>query len=709
MDNFYLSLQSKYAIFYILITLMALTVSVWSYRHLVPEISKSKRALLIALRTAGIALIGILLVEPIITHYAEKRNGTRLGVAIDLSSSMAFMDSGSPRYAGALQALEKDLPGNVSKIYYGFADSVISLKVLPRTDQFAGQATNLAEGLTRPLASDPDELGALLVVTDGAGNIGLDPLAAVGKIDVPVYSLVVGGALSQKDVFISNIDYPSVAYTNTEFVVNAIVGSYGYQGQVALLEIRDANRIVGSEKIILPADGAVTGIAFKMTFPDEGAKQLKAAIAKFDDEVSAANNTRSFSIKLLKDKIDILLLSASLNWEYAFLNNALNADQHLAVKSAIAGRQGGFAANDLPTTLDGWRKFDLIIAIDANARLVGSQVNNLKAVIENGAGFLYIAGTRSASSPLGGWDELLPVESNGRTSLEHGEFSPLPNKQAVARSVTDIEGFRWADIHPLEYIFSNLKIKPDAITFLDVIGPNNLHLPLLTGGRVQHGKTAALTGFPWWPRGFQPNAGNDLITGARQFWGNLVRWLVTRDDLNKFILATEKSVYKLGEPVEFQATLFDGSYNLVSDATIHLNIIDSTQAKREFQLTGSQPGQYTGIYGSPAAGKYDYEGFALVDDDTVGVAKGSFMVETFSLEMENLSANYPLMQQLSSLTGGKSYHTDNFSAFSQDLKLNIKTADIFSEYRMTGNTYILIILIAAFALEWGIRKFSQLP
>ena len=83
-------------------------------------------------------------------------------------------------------------------------------------------------------------------------------------------------------------------------------------------------------------------------------------------------------------------------------------------------------------------------------------------------------------------------------------------------------------------------------------------------------------------------------------------------------------------------------------------------------------------------------------------------MESFSLEMENPSANFALMEQIAAVTSGKSYTPDNFNQFSKDLKLNIKKSDIFTEHRLTGNIYILLVIILSFALEWGIRKFSQL-
>jgi hypothetical protein len=240
------------------------------------------------------------------------------------------------------------------------------------------------------------------------------------------------------------------------------------------------------------------------------------------------------------------------------------------------------------------------------------------------------------------------------------------------------------------------------------MGRGNSNNPVLIGNKYKAGKTAVITAYPWWPRYFRPQASNQSVQGIGKFWGNLVRWLVAREDLDKFNLASDKAVYKLGEPVSFNAILFDDSYNLVSGAQVNLEIQDSAGVSREFQLSGMQPGRYSGVLGSPASGKYTYDGYAIVDGDTTGKAHGEYLIEAFGLEMENPSANYALMQQIAALTGGQSYNIDDYSSFKQDLKFKTKRAESFSEYQATGDFYILIIIIALFAGEWGIRKFSQL-
>ena len=708
MNNFTLSLQSGLIAVYIIIALAALALSWWSYRNLVPQISSLKRGFLITLRTLGIFLLALLLIEPLLTKYSEKTTGNKLGLALDLSSSMQIDDDGVSRYESLAEAV-----GNISQSqsnieYFGFSDTLIELDGLPDSSKFSGRATDLGLALTKPVDLATDQLGALLIITDGAGNIGADPLAVAMKSDIPVYSLVVGKAISFNDIAITKVDFPPVSYINTEITVGVEVKSSGYEGRAVLVEISDKGKVISSKKVSLPSDGAHINIEFPLTLTEEGAHTLKAAISGFEDEAYGDNNSRSFSLKLLKDKTKILCISGALNWEYTFIQRAFSADPHFELKTAMAGSNRTIAARELPVNLDLWKEYDLIIALDTPSGAIASQINNLKAAVESGTGFLYIAGNESRGERLGGWDEILPVKATGHTSLKTGEFFPTPGHQAIVKTITDIENLDWNSLSPIEYLYDNLALENNAIVFLDVVENDRDHYPVLTGGFYKNGKTAAITGYPWWKRSFRQNGGTQLDDGIARFWGNLVRWLVAREDLDKFNLVSDKAVYRLGEPVAFDATLFDDSYNLLSGARIILNIADSAGVSREFNLSATEAGRYSGVYGSPSAGKYKFTGYAVAENDTIGIARGEFFVETFGLEMENPSANYSIMSQIASLTGAKSYTIDNFANFQNDLILKTGIEDIFQEYRLTGNTFILIILILLFALEWGIRKFSQL-
>jgi len=705
-DVFSLSFQGV-NIIYIFLGMASLVISWWSYSGTVPQISSFKKYLLLILRSLGIFLIAILLIEPLLTVFSEKVTGSRIGVFVDISSSMNFKEKDAERYKTARDTYNQHKPSHIPASFYGFADTLIELNDFPDSTMFVGQATDIARVFTTSINNN-EELGVLLFITDGANNIGMDPLKAASTIGLPVYSLVTGSSISRKDIFISSVDYPPVGYTNTEFQIKVEIGANGYQGKTGQLEIRDGKRVLGSQHVAFPVDAAYAIAEFKLSIADAGVKDLKAVISGFDDETYKDNNIRNFSIKFLKDKINILLLSSSLNWEFTYLKKVLEGDQHFKLSTAIARRKGGFYANELPASLDAWKEIELVITVDLDSRAIGSQLNNMKAAIESGTGFLYIAGNNSMMFRSGGWDKLLPVKPGSKTAVANGEFFPAPGKQARVRAIMDIEGLNWEELPPLKTVITGLDIDSKAIIFLDIVDDIGNHWPVLTGGLFERGKIAAMTGYPWWPRYFRPGSSSLDAKHMEKFWGNLVRWLVVREDLERFNLAPDKIVYKLGEPVNFAATVFDDNYNLLSGVRIEVVIADSSGVQRELQLTGRKPGQYDGTFGSPAAGKYNYDTYAIIDNDTLAVKSGSFIVESFGLEMENPSANFALMEQIAAVAGGKSYTPDNFNQFTKDLKLNIKKSDVFTEHRLTGNIYILLVIILLFALEWGIRKFSQL-
>jgi len=707
-NHFTLNLQSQHIVLAILLTVLALLISWWSYRN-VGGISFAKRYLLIGLRTLGIALVGFLLLEPLLTVFGQKITGNKLGVLVDLSASMNIVETGGQRWAKAESAFEKVMPSNIQTRYFGFSDTLVKLDDIPDSAAFVGQATDLAMGLELPLVESNEDIGAMLVLTDGASNIGEDPIKASEMIDIPVYSLVVGNVISRKDLSIAKINYQPIAYINTETSVEVEYSATGYAGQFAQLEIRDHKKTLVSKRVTLPADGALASEEFRLNIPEAGVKLLEVSITSFPDESYKDNNSRHFQIKFLKDKIRILLLSAKLDWEYSFLKRALESDRHIEIKAALGDRQGNFNASDLPMPPDGWTNQDLVIVINSAAGALGSHINELQAAIKAKTGFLFIAGSDSRVLQVNSWKEILPIDIDNRAGQVPGEFWPQPLETPRAKAILDIEGLDWDKQPPLKYMVAPVTLKPSGWAMMDLKGSTGERWPAIAAGNYGQGKTIAVLGYPWWNRQFKQSADPLEIKRIYQFWGNLVRWLVTRDDLEKFNVATDKAVYKLGEPIMVSATVFDDNYNLVSGAKISLMIADSAGTKRELQLGPEQPGRYAGEYGTPSAGSYTYNAAAVSGNDTLGKKQGTFVVESASLELENPSANFDLMRRISENTGGESYTIDNFSQFPQNLKLKLQKSEVFSEHRPINGMPVLVLVIILFSAEWAIRKFSQLP
>jgi len=699
-----LSLEINPVLVYLPLLLVALAVAWLSYRRKLPQQFPAYLiALLLTLRTAGILLIGIMLCEPILALTKNRKIGDRLAVVLDLSSSMKIADSGVERWriADSLRRTRDFLDGD--NILLGFADSLWRLDFWPDSAAYSGRATNLAAALRLQGFPDREKVGAMLVITDGSVNVGMDPLRAASEIDIPVYSLVVGGLVRGHDTRIVKIDAPSIAYSNTEFEMEVIIGGFGHEGEDARIEISEGRTLLQSTKVKLPPDGAVASTKFKLTFPQHGLKSIRASITKFDDDDNPENNSRSFLLKVLKDKISIVIVALTLDWELSFLKNALEEDGHFKIDIALAGGQTGMFWGNLPAA-DQWSKYDLIIVIDGDPRLFGGQSGNIQTAVKGGCGFLYLAGVGSNRTRLQNWGELLPIKVTEKTEIIKGEFFPVPATEWLARSLASIEDYDWENAAPVGFLVAPVETKSGSQVILETKAANQNN-PVCLGGQYGAGKTAVMLGFPWWPRQFQVEKSR---AGIGRFWANMVRWLIIREDMDRFTISMSEDVLKLGQAVEFDAELLDNSYNLIQGGKIEVELSDSSSEKRRIILAEFQPGRYRGFFNPPAAGRYEFSAAALHDGDTIARKSGSFLVESASLEQENPSSNPALMKKIAEMTGGKSYTAADFAKFRDELKLKTGVVEESKEYRPIESLAVLLMIIGIFSAEWAIRKFNQL-
>ncbi len=700
-----LSLGFNPVLIYLLIVIAALAVAWFSYRG---KWSKQYPSLLVillfSLRAAGMISIGVLLCEPILALTESSKIGDRLALVLDLSSSMTIKDSGIQRWELADSLLRSQNFPDRDNIVLGFSDTLRPLDAWPDSTAFSGRATNLAGAMLLQGFPDKERVGAMLIVSDGAANVGMEPLQAASETDIPIYSLVIGGVISRNDTRIVRIDAPSVAYSNTEFELEVFYGGSGHEGEGAWIEISEGRSLLHSTKVKLPADGAVASTKIKLVFSEPGLKNIRASITQFEGDGNPENNSRNFLLKVLKDKISIIIVASKLNWELSFLKNALEEDGHFKIDVALSEGKTGMFWRNLPTG-DQWSNYDLIIVIDIDPRLLGVKSSDIQTAVKGGRGFLYIAGIGSNRSVLQNWGELLPIVLSERASVTHGEFFPVPSAGSLAKSITSVGDYRWEHAVPLSDIVSPVEPRSGSQTILEAEAAGIRQNPLCVVGQFGVGKTAVILGYPWWPRQFRIEKDR---TGIIRFWANLVRWLIIREDLDRFTVTMNDNVLKLGQAAEFDAKLLDESYDPIQNGRIEIGITDSSNQKRQIILVERQAGRYRGLFNPPAAGKYEFSARALHEGDTITAKGGAFLVESTALEQENPSSNPALMRKIAEITGGKSYTADDFAGFRNELKLKTGTVEENKEYRPIESLVVLLVIIGFFSAEWAIRKFNQM-
>ena len=190
---------------------------------------------------------------------------------------------------------------------------------------------------------------------------------------------------------------------------------------------------------------------------------------------------------------------------------------------------------------------------------------------------------------------------------------------------------------------------------------------------------------------------------------NSLRWLRANEEQKLVKIKTTRKNFSQGETIEFYGEVSDESLNPVSDAEIKINI-SSAKNKFEAEMHNVGPGLYEGSIVINETGDFNYSAQAESKDRILGKDNGSFNIGEIDIEMINPVMNYSYLNLLSNETGGEFYFPDNYSSLFEkwkELKINSsKEKIVTSEITLWSSTWMLIISILLFGLEWFIRKRS---
>jgi hypothetical protein len=195
------------------------------------------------------------------------------------------------------------------------------------------------------------------------------------------------------------------------------------------------------------------------------------------------------------------------------------------------------------------------------------------------------------------------------------------------------------------------------------------------------------------------------------FIGNAVRWLTTREESKPIRIAPSKEVFTGGEPVEFNAQVYDKTYRPIEDAEVKV-ILRKGNETQETVLDPIGNGLYEGKLDGLGEGEYQFSGTASLSGQQLGEEKGKFTVGALEIEFQQTRMNKPLLEQLAYRSGGKYFDPQDVSQLPDDIrrmtKFTPKETTRASEFEVWSLTPILILIILFFGAEWFLRKRAGL-
>ena len=244
--------------------------------------------------------------------------------------------------------------------------------------EVTGPVTNMGRAVreaVEPSGSTP--VAGVVILSDGAVNQG-EPVDVVGQFararQIPLYVVGIGDPARPRNVRITELLAPQTAFLRDPFTVTAHISSDGMGGERVPVELvlaadaeGPAERVLETKYVDVPASGEMVPVRFRHAIDRAG--EISVAV-----RVPADDNRRETKVRILEDKLRILLIAGSPTWEYRYVSRLLERDTTFDLSCWLqsadidAVRDGNTVINRLPAEQAELYDYDAVLLIDPNPR-----------------------------------------------------------------------------------------------------------------------------------------------------------------------------------------------------------------------------------------------------------------------------------------------------------------------------------------------------
>ena len=582
-------------------------LAVWlAWRSLRGEVRFARRAALVALRLVAVLIGLFLLAEPAVQLLQTARVRHRFAVLVDASRSMRFpLEAGGPSRAEALAAfvgehraeLER-LSDRVDVEWYAFGaeaspiDAAAAARGVPstagRTDVLAAlQAAAAGSGASRRLA------GAL-VLSDGADNAalaeGLPPAARaeLTALAAPI-STVAFGKAAPRDLAIERIAIDDFAFVRNTVTAEVTLRARGLSDERFTLVLRREGAVVAQASVQLKAGQERTVVPLAFAPDATGTFVFTVAAPVLPGEAVAENNQRSFVLRVIRDRVRVLLVAGRPSWDERFLRGLLKQDPNvdlvsfyiLRTNTDTPGPQDQLSLIPFPVQeIFGpqLKTFDAVLLVNfayAPYRSLDIErfLPNLRDYVRAGGGLAMVGGEQSFGegrygvTPLA---EVLPVTPLDGAGMVEEPIRPRLTAEGRRHPVTALgvgeaaSAATWEQLPQVETLNRTRALPPGSGAAVLLEAPSVLvdgrPAPVVAVREVGAGRTLAVATDGSWRWGFQAAEAGQGDRAYRRFWGSAIRWLVRDPDLTPLKVEPDQPAVEPGAPVGLTLTVRGPDY-----------------------------------------------------------------------------------------------------------------------------------------------------
>ena len=207
-------------------------------------------------------------------------------------------DSGD--YRKNTEALTLRLSDKYKVVQWGFGNTVHNDSIF----HYDQPGTDISAALSRAQEFfGLQNLGAVILATDGRFNQGMNPLYQQLALHSPVYAVAIGDSSRQKDIRISRAYANKVVTINSSFEVRADIIADLCKGLGTEVTIKEGNEMLSSASISVNSEKYDRSVSFTLKAEHPGLHHYVITVPEVAGEENKANNRKDIFVEVYPYRI----------------------------------------------------------------------------------------------------------------------------------------------------------------------------------------------------------------------------------------------------------------------------------------------------------------------------------------------------------------------------------------------------------------------
>ncbi|MBA3539355.1 MAG: hypothetical protein H0T79_06975 [Deltaproteobacteria bacterium] len=741
------------------ITVIAIVALSWrASRNAAPW----RRATLIGLRTGAAVTALVVFLEPTVELRQVAREPNRIAILIDDSKSMGLAEQ--PNEPTRIERVRDMLAASRDTLaawekdhrvdYYTFSETVSATSLAAFTTQATtrgaqGKATLVRKALEYVRSRyEGRDLAGIVLISDGASTGGFTEDSGDGAVrdflrtlDTRVHT-VSAARDGLKDIAVAKVMADEFAFVRTVVRIDAVIRTTGLPARQVPVTLSTDGQPLRQKLVDIPGGNREVTVTFEVTPPRVGRYVYEVSVPVVPGEAVQSNNSRSFVIRVIRDKIRVLQVAGQPSWDVRALRQMLKSNPNVDLISFFILRTQddvSLVPNDemslipFPTRElfeQQLPSFDLIILqnFEYLPYGIGDYLENIRSYVEGGGGLAMLGGSASFSS--GGYygtpvAAALPVELYGPFDpgavLDNQKFAPALTEAGLLHPVTalrysaDDNKTMWKGLPLLEGVNLIASAKQDAVvlaTHPKLKTKGGKPMPVIVAGDYGKGRSLAVTSDTLWRWGFVAAArpGDDGRQYTK-FWENSMRWLIQDPDLRNLHVDSDAVEYIPNAPVRVAVRLLGRDYQPLANGAVKLVVkrgVDPASAEVVAEASLKVGDDGTAVHELPGLqpGVYRVEGHATIGGRQVD-ANDIFLVREGGTELDRPLGDKATLEAIARATNGDALGAiDRLPSRLAFDPPRIVRVDRRTDIELWSRPGLLLLVITLLGLEWLLRQRS---